>query len=123
MKFRYTQTGQMGTSKEGCAHRPRCTQNWEDIGPFIHVHIRSKFTHSKWEPHDHEQHRMNTHIDTCTSRFPSQLYKVTERPGAVQTPLKGIHTAMTVSGWKKGNTEKYCLGEQNTRVNPSNVWN
>lgn len=64
----------------------------------------------------------------CTHRYlhttvPSQLYKMTERPGALQTALKDIHTAMTVSGWKKENTEKYCLGEQNRRVNPSNVWN
>lgn len=113
----------MGTSKEGYAHRPRCTQNQEGIGLCIHVHIRSKFTYSEWEPQDHEQHCMNTHIDTYTPRFPSQLYNMTERPGAVQTPLKAIHTAMTVSGWKKGNTEKYCLGEQNRRVNSSNVWN
>lgn len=113
----------MGTSKVGYAHSPRCTRKQEGIGLCIQVHLRSKFTYSEWEPHDHEQHCMNTHIDTYTPQFPSQLYNMTERPGAVQTPLKGIHTAMTVSGWKKGNTEKCCLGEQNRRVNPSNVWN
>lgn len=84
---------------------------------------RSKFTYKKREAHNHEQLCMNTHIDTYTPQFPSQLYKVAERPGAVQTSLKDTHTAMTVSGWKKGNTEKYCLGEQNRRVNPSTVWN
>lgn len=110
MKFRYTQAGQKGISKEGFAHRLRYAQNQEGIGQCTHVHIRSKFTYSKWEPHDHEQHCMNTHIDTYTPWLPSQLCKMTERPGAVQTPLKGIHTAMTVSGWKKGNTEKILSG-------------
>ena len=96
----------------------------EDIGPCMHMcTYRSKSTYKKREVHNHEQHCMNTHIDTYTTQFPSQLCKVAERPGAVQTSLKDTHTAMTVSGWKKGNTEKYCLGEQNRRVNPSNVWN
>lgn len=122
-EIQVSQTGQMGTLKEGYAQRLRCTQSQEGIGLCMHIHIRSKFTYSKWEPHDHEQHRMSTHIDTYTPRFPSQLYRMTERPGALQTALKDIHTAMTVSGWKKKNTEKYCLGEQNWRVNPSNVWN
>lgn len=104
----------MGIWKEGFAHRLRCTQNQESTGQCIHVHIRSKFTYSKWEPHDHDQHCMNTHIDTYTPRLPSQLCKMTERPGAVQTPLKGIHTAMTVSGWKKKGILKNTVWENKT---------
>lgn len=102
--FRYMRTIEMDTAME------EHTQNQEGIGSRVHIcTYRYEFTYMyKWKVHKWET-ALHEYVGTCAPLSPSWLYKVTERPGAVQTSLKGTHTAVAISSWGR---KKWIL--QNT---------
>ena len=76
-----------------CTYAQTYSQNQEGIRMCTYTCAHTEVYTTSGKRVTIEQHCMNTHIDTYTPQFPSQLYKVTERPGAVQTSLKDTHTA------------------------------